>query len=97
MGYVSTGMGDRLSALLVSLMALWLALVDRQPLSALFLSLTPVSLAGLYGIHVVCSILLYYLLMNQNTIFGYKTLTTQICPQLSISYWSPTIGYILHY
>ena len=31
MGYVSTGMGDRLSALLVSLMALQHTLVDRNP------------------------------------------------------------------
>ena len=30
MGYVSTGMGDRFSALLVSLMALWLTLVDQN-------------------------------------------------------------------
>ena len=36
MGYVSTGMGDRLSPLLVSLMGLWLALVDQKTLSALF-------------------------------------------------------------
>ena len=31
MDYVSTWMGDRLSALLVSLMALQLTLVDRNP------------------------------------------------------------------
>ena len=31
MGYVSSWMGDRLSALLVSLMALWLVLVDQNP------------------------------------------------------------------
>ena len=31
MGYVSTGMGDHLSALLMSLIALRLALVDRNP------------------------------------------------------------------
>ena len=31
MGYVSTGMGDRFSAVLVSLMALGLALVDQKP------------------------------------------------------------------
>ena len=31
MGYVNTGMGDRLSALLVSLMALQLTLVDQNP------------------------------------------------------------------
>ena len=31
MGYVSSGMGDHFSALLVSLMALWLALVDQNP------------------------------------------------------------------
>ena len=31
MGYVSAGMGDCFSALLASLMALWLVLVDRNP------------------------------------------------------------------
>ena len=31
MGYISTGMGDRFGALLVSLMALRRALVDRNP------------------------------------------------------------------
>ena len=31
MGYLSTGMADRFGALLVSLMALWLALVDQNP------------------------------------------------------------------
>ena len=31
MGYVCTGMGDRLSALLVSLMALWLTPEDQNP------------------------------------------------------------------
>ena len=31
MGYVSTGMGDRFSALLVSLMPLQLVLVDQNP------------------------------------------------------------------
>ena len=31
MGYVSTGMGDRFSALLLSPMALQLTLVDRNP------------------------------------------------------------------
>ena len=31
MGYISTGMNDLFSALLVSLMALWLTLVDRNP------------------------------------------------------------------
>ena len=31
MGYISTGMGDRFSGLLVSLMALRLTLVDRKP------------------------------------------------------------------
>ena len=36
MGYLSTGMGDCFSALLVSLMALWLALVDRQPFRPCF-------------------------------------------------------------
>ena len=36
MGYVSTGMGDRLSALLVSLMVLQLALVDRYPFQPCF-------------------------------------------------------------
>ena len=30
-GYVSTGMGESFSALLVLLMALWLALVDQNP------------------------------------------------------------------
>ena len=33
MGYISTGMGDHFSALLISLMALQLALVDRIPFS----------------------------------------------------------------
>ena len=37
MGYVSTGMGDCFSAPLVSLMALWLALVDRNPFEPCFL------------------------------------------------------------
>ena len=31
MGYVSTQMGDHFGALLLSLMALWLTLVDRNP------------------------------------------------------------------
>ena len=31
MSYVSTEMGDRLSELLVSVMALWLTLVDQNP------------------------------------------------------------------
>ena len=31
MGYVSTGMGDRFGALLVSLMALRLTLIDQNP------------------------------------------------------------------
>ena len=31
MGYISTGMGDCFGALVVSLMALWLALVDQNP------------------------------------------------------------------
>ena len=35
-GYISTGMGDHLSDLLMSLMALQLALVERNPFSALF-------------------------------------------------------------
>ena len=30
-GHVSTGMGDHLSALLLSLMTLWLTLVDQNP------------------------------------------------------------------
>ena len=34
MGNVSSGMGERFSALLVSQMALWLALVDQKPVSA---------------------------------------------------------------
>ena len=32
MDYVSTGMGDCIGALLVSLMALWLVIVDQNPL-----------------------------------------------------------------
>ena len=36
MGYVSTWIGDHLSALLVSLMALRLALVDRNPFTPCF-------------------------------------------------------------
>ena len=31
MGYVNTGLGDLFSALLLSLKALWLALVDQNP------------------------------------------------------------------
>ena len=37
MGYFSTWMGDSFSALLVSLMALWLALVDRNPFEPCYL------------------------------------------------------------
>ena len=40
MGYVSTGMGDRCSALLMSLMALRLALVDRNPFQPCLVILT---------------------------------------------------------
>ena len=36
MGYVSTGMGDRFSALLVSLMSLQLVLVDQNPFQPCF-------------------------------------------------------------
>ena len=36
MGYISTGMGDRFSALIMSLMALQLALVDRNPFRPCF-------------------------------------------------------------
>ena len=35
MGYISTGMGDHFSELLVFLMALWLVLVDGNPLFAI--------------------------------------------------------------
>ena len=38
MGYISTEMGDCFSALLVSLMALWLALVDRNLFRPCFLN-----------------------------------------------------------
>ena len=37
MGYISTGLGDCFSALLVSPMALWLTLVDRNPIQPCFL------------------------------------------------------------
>ena len=36
MGYISTGMGDRFSALLMFLMSLRLELVDLKPLLAFF-------------------------------------------------------------
>ena len=36
MGYISTGTGDRFSVLLVSLMAVLLALVDKNPFQPCF-------------------------------------------------------------
>ena len=41
MGYVSTWMGDRFSALTQSLMALQLVLVDRNPFQPCFFFLSP--------------------------------------------------------
>ena len=38
MGYISTWMGDRLSALLMSLMAVRLMLVDRNPFRACYIT-----------------------------------------------------------
>ena len=49
MVYVSTGMGDRFGAVLVSLMALRLTLVDRNPFQPYYLSHIVIAFQLNYG------------------------------------------------